>query len=408
MQKVQVKSKKSAELREIPEKFVIGNYQILKIIGKGSFGIIYEVSLLENAFSSNNKENFALKMEKVSSKEVKSQIIKEISILKKCHNLKGFATLFHQGVFKGNPYMITSLMGINLQLSLKNNSGKFDQENTLRISYQMIDRIASLHQKGFLHRDIKPENFVIGLNQNSKIIYIIDFGLSKKFVEDNHHVPMVLNKGFVGTARYASPNAHKGFEQGRRDDLISIGYLIMYFLKGKLPWQGLVLNGKDKKYENIGKLKEELDYEKFFSGFHPAFLKYMQYVRALKFVEAPDYVFIKEMFQKAFEEISKEKKLGINKNEVEKKNEGKEEEKEDRVFYDKLLEHIIDQTGKTKIAGSFAIKNLKKNELSKTSTMKPNYDGSSCEILEDDEEIMINKTYEFFNPTSFQATNGFF
>lgn len=71
-----------------------------------------------------------------------------------------------------------------------------------------------MHKKGYVHRDIKPENFVIGTEGNHHCVYLIDFGLSKQYLDEvnGKHIPMSENKGLVGTARYTSINSHKGLE----------------------------------------------------------------------------------------------------------------------------------------------------------------------------------------------------
>ena len=121
---------------------------------------------------------------------------------------------------------------------------------------QMISRIEYIHNRHFLHRDIKPDNFCVGLNKTSHKIFVIDFGLAKRYIQrDGRHIPYREGKNLTGTARYASINTHLGIEQGSlsyntacRDDMESIGYVIMYFLRGMLPWQGLKANNKREKY----------------------------------------------------------------------------------------------------------------------------------------------------------------
>ena len=110
-----------------------------------------------------------------------------------------------------------------------------------------------LHTKHFLHRDIKPDNYLIGLHKKSSIIYLIDYGLSKRYKDpkSGFHIPYKDNKSLTGTARYASVNTHLGIEQSRRDDLECIGYVLMYCLKGNLPWQGQRAYTKKEKYEKI-------------------------------------------------------------------------------------------------------------------------------------------------------------
>ena len=114
-----------------------------------------------------------------------------------------------------------------------------------------------VHSKRILYRDTKPNNFVIGgCEENKNKVYIIDFGLSKYYKNSNgEHIPLISGKKLCGTARYASISTHEGNEQSRRDDLECVGHVLLYFLKGKLPWQGLHLpkTGGDK-YINIRKI----------------------------------------------------------------------------------------------------------------------------------------------------------
>jgi len=104
-----------------------------------------------------------------------------------------------------------------------------------------------------IHRDVKPENFLIGSKTKTSIIHIIDFGLAKFYrnIRTQSHLPLRTGKGLVGTARYVSINTHHGVEQSRRDDIEGVLYMLIYFLKGKLPWQGLKEVTKENRYNNI-------------------------------------------------------------------------------------------------------------------------------------------------------------
>ena len=132
----------------------------------------------------------------------------------------------------------------------------------------MISRIQKCHEEGIIHRDIKPDNFLIGAQEHTKdTLYVIDFGLAKYYkTSDGQHIPYRDGKNLTGTARYASLNTHKGKEQSWRDDLETIGHVVLYFVKGSLPWQGLPGRNKDEKYQNIKNKKLETRLEDLCQG----------------------------------------------------------------------------------------------------------------------------------------------
>lgn len=151
-------------------------------------------------------------------------------------------------------------------------------------------------------RDIKPDNFLIGSNKKSNIIYLIDFGLAKKYrdARSHQHIPYRENKNLTGTARYASINAHLGLEQSRRDDMEGIGYCLMYFLRGSLPWQGLKAQTKHEKYQKIMETKMSTPVEVLCKGYPVEFMTYMSYCRALRFEDKPDYNYLRRLFKELF------------------------------------------------------------------------------------------------------------
>ena len=109
---------------------------------------------------------------------------------------------------------------------------------------------------------------------------MIDFGLAKKYRDSKHqHIPYREKKSLTGTARYASINTHLGIEQARRDDLESLAYVLMYFQRGSLPWQGLKAANKKQKYQKISDKKVNVPVEELCRGFPEEFVQYINYCR---------------------------------------------------------------------------------------------------------------------------------
>ena len=199
--------------------------------------------------------------------------------------------------------LVMDLMGPSLEDLFNTCGRKFSLKSVLMLADQMLQRIEYLHYKNFLHRDIKPDNFVTGPGAHARHIYLLDFGLAKKYRDSrnpNSHIPYREDKSLTGTARYASINTHMGIEQSRRDDLESLGYLLMYFLKGSLPWQGLRAVTKEEKYAKILQKKRSTTIDSLCRGFPPEFALYFNYVRSLGFEERPDYAYLRKIFRNVY------------------------------------------------------------------------------------------------------------
>lgn len=198
--------------------------------------------------------------------------------------------------------MIMELLGKNLEQLFNECSRVFSQRTVLLIADQILKRIEYFHSKNYIHRDIKPENFLIGIGSKSTSIYIIDFGLSKLYKDPitNGHIPYAERKNFTGTARYASISTHIGIEQSRRDDLESIGHMLIYFAKGSLPWQGLQATSKKEKYQKILNKKMVTGIENLCNGLGGEFAQYMKYCRSLKFYDTPNYSFLLNLFRERY------------------------------------------------------------------------------------------------------------
>ena len=275
-----------------PYEIVFNKYKIQKKLGKGSFGTVYMAENKENG------EKVAIKTEINTNKN-------QISLLEpeahKLHNLKGYLgipKLFNFTKLKDYNILAMELLGKSLNEIFSSLNKKFSLKTVCTLGIDMIKLIKYIHEKNLIHRDIKPDNFMMGLNKNKNILYLIDFGLSKKYINSNgNHIEFKLGKNMTGTARYCSIYMHQGIEQSRRDDLESIGYVLIYFLKGNLPWQNVKVNNNEKHFEKIGQMKKNISIEELCSNFPYEFVKYFEYVKQLEFDEDPNYNMLIELFQ---------------------------------------------------------------------------------------------------------------
>ena len=261
-----------------------------KQLGKGGFGYLY--------LGRNIRDNTLIAI-KVEEQIQRSHLTMEFQILKEIQGGEGIPRVYklHNG-HKHN-YLIMQLLGKSLDKLFTDCSRHFSIKTVSQIAYQMVQRIEYVHSRAYIHRDIKPGNFLIGKNLESKKIYIIDFGLSKKYIDKNtgKHIIYKEGKGLTGTARYVSLNTHYGIEQSRRDDIEGIAYNLIYFAKGKLPWQGVKTKNKKEKHKKIMEYKEEYTPEKLCEGLPEEFPTLLKYARKLDFDEKPDYKNIKIMFK---------------------------------------------------------------------------------------------------------------
>lgn len=185
--------------------------------------------------------------------------------------------------------MVMELLGKSLE-DFKVELKTFSVKTVAMLGIDIINIFRYLHNNDIIHRDIKPDNFAIGYSEKERI-YIFDFGLSKRYrsIKTGEHNPMVKENKLTGTARYASINALRGFEQSRRDDLEAMSYMLMYFLRDKLPWQGLVVKQKENRYAKILEKKMSFPLSSLCTGFPRQFEELISYTRALQYEEDPNY-----------------------------------------------------------------------------------------------------------------------
>lgn len=274
---------------------VVGDkYRILRLIGAGSFGDIYRaINLL-------NGEDVAVKVEPTGARH--PQLRYEAHIYKSLQNSFGFPMLRYFGTEKEFHIMIIDLLGPSLEDLFSYCRRRFSLKTVLMLADQMLLRIEFLHSRFYIHRDIKPDNFLMGIGRYSSRVYLIDLGLAKKYFDPRlgKHIDYREDKHLTGTARYASVNAHLGIEQSRRDDLESFGYVMVYFLRGNLPWQGLKASTKKQKYDRITERKMSTPIEILCLGFPSELHMYLNYCRGLSFDADPDYLYLRQLFRILF------------------------------------------------------------------------------------------------------------
>jgi casein kinase 1 len=240
-------------------------------------------------------EGVAIKLESIKTRH--PQLIYEAKLYRALGGSVGIPTVHWYGVDGGYNAMVLDLLGPSLEDLFTMCNRRFSLKTVLMLGEQMITRIEHVHSKNVIHRDIKPDNFLIGLGVKATQVYVIDFGLAKKFRDSKtqQHIPYREKKSLTGTARYASVNTHLGAEQSRRDDLEGIGYVLMYFLRGSLPWQGLKAKSKRGKYEAICRTKVETSPQTLCRSYPAEFASLLSYCRGLRFEDRPDYGYLRQL-----------------------------------------------------------------------------------------------------------------
>ena len=276
-------------------KVIFSNYLILRKIAKGSFGTVYSGIII----STNHK--IAIKLEK-RREDFPGILETEASRLYLLQG-EGIPKIICYGTNKTHNILIQELLGSSLETLFNKFNKKFSMKTVCNIGIQLIKRIKHIHKKYHIHRDLKPDNFMTGYYKIDSKIYLIDFGLSKKYysVSKKRHIKFKCGYNLVGTARYCSRNAHNGYELSRRDDIESLGYCLIYFLKGRLPWQGLKVKRIEDQFKKISEKKIQTSFEELTENLPNEYLQYFKYCDKLDFEDEPDYEYLISLFQNVLE-----------------------------------------------------------------------------------------------------------
>lgn len=263
---------------------IAGRFILNKLIGKGSFGVVYQAS------DSTTSRQVAVKLE--STRASVLQLSNEAGVLKAMEGKVGFPQVYWYGTEGNYNILVSDLLSESLE-KLIEKYNRFSLPTVVTCGFQMVERLQCLHEKNYIHRDLKPDNILVGLEDPS-LTYLIDFGLARKYRDPltKQHIAYSENRSLTGTARYASLNNHMGVEQSRRDDIEALLYILVYLFKGFLPWQGIKEKNKQVRYLAIADIKRDTS-PKALCNFLPLeFCEILEYSRALRFDEAPNYAFL--------------------------------------------------------------------------------------------------------------------
>ena len=270
---------------------MIGNKYIpLSRIGKGGFGEIWKCE------DTTTHKVYAMKIAS-NYEQGYNQLLNEIEIYKLLKGYSCFPTIHWSANREEDAILVMDLLGQSLEDLFIQQKNKFSLKTTLLLAEKMLTLVECLHRNGLVHRDLKPANFMVDMN--GKSLHLIDFGLAKKYINpsDNKHIPFKEHSHQAGTIKFWSMNNHDGVEHSRRDDLESIAYMLIYFMKGSLPWEGECGRSFNKRAEKVQNIKANISIEKLCEGLPAEFPVFLKCIRSLSFSETPHYAEYKQMFR---------------------------------------------------------------------------------------------------------------
>ena len=261
----------------------MNKYKIIEKIGEGSFGEVYRGKYIRT------QEEVAIKR----IEKTKGSFKHEIKI---CNYLQGKAGIYNIRWYGSDikyNYVIFDLLSKSLSdYLIITDLNRFTPETVKYLGKQILNIIEYIHSKGIIHRDIKLDNFMMGINDPYQV-YLIDYGLSKAYIYNDKHIEETDNNEPIGTYNYMSLNIHNGIRYSRRDDMISIVYILCHILEGDMPWI------YENNYSNI--ILKKIHY----SPIHNTLKKMYYLVNKLRYDETPSYF----IYKKQLERLAKDEEL---------------------------------------------------------------------------------------------------
>ena len=271
------------------KKIIFKKFKIIKNISNGSYGDVHLGQYITT------KEQVAIKIEDKKTKKQKT-LEKEAYYLYILKGL-GIPRVISYGYSGNYNILVETLLGKSLHVL--NTINKFTLKDICMIGIQVLSRLKYIHSKYIIHCDIKPENLLVG-KKDPSVIYLCDFGISQKYRSSitGKHIKMKKYPRIYVSPIFCSINSILGYQQSRRDDLESLGYMLIHFIKG-LPWDIRNCNNNNDLNESLKKLlniKRNISMENLCKDLPIEIYEYMRHVKNLKFEEKPNYTYLNNLF----------------------------------------------------------------------------------------------------------------
>lgn len=261
-------------------------YRIINRIGEGAYGSIFE------GHNINTGEKVAIKISEMNSNIL---LKNEARIYNALSDVDGIPIIRSYGMTGKYSYLVMNLLGNSLEYLKEQCGGRLTLKCVLMIGVKLLERIKTIHQKGIIHRDIKPDNILFGRGEDEAKLFLIDFGMAKTYMDSQGgHIDITYDNRLIGTREFVSVNIHNGYTPSRRDDLESLGYLLVYLLQGSTPWSNINIIDTEEKNKQIGGIKTMKSVWMMFDDDIPGeFVLFIMYCRKLEFSQEPDYNYLK-------------------------------------------------------------------------------------------------------------------